>query len=222
MSIVINGTANEVIVNGTTLSSTELAALDGTTGNIQTDKQNTLTSGTTIKTINGANVLASGDIAVSRLVSGATQATTTGTLKDFTGIPSWVKKITVMFDGVSTNGTSNLLVQLGDSDGIENTVYSSLTAYAGGTNNTSSSTSTIGFIISSGAASNILSGTLEINNIANNTYVSKHTFGVTNSNVAIFGGGSKTLSGTLDRIRITTVNGTDTFDAGQINIMYEG
>jgi hypothetical protein len=34
--------------------------------------------------------------------------------------------------------------------------------------------------------------------------------------------GSKTLAGTLDRIRITTVNGTDTFDAGQINILYEG
>jgi hypothetical protein len=33
--------------------------------------------------------------------------------------------------------------------------------------------------------------------------------------------GTKSLSATLDRIRITTVNGTDTFDAGSINILYE-
>jgi hypothetical protein len=41
------------------------------------------------------------------------------------------------------------------------------------------------------------------------------------SNCCVFGGGSVTLSGTLDRVRITTVNGTDTFDAGTINILYE-
>jgi hypothetical protein len=36
------------------------------------------------------------------------------------------------------------------------------------------------------------------------------------------GGFQVSLSGTLDRIRLTTVNGSDTFDAGSINIIYEG
>jgi len=40
------------------------------------------------------------------------------------------------------------------------------------------------------------------------------------ANVASLGG-SKTLSDTLTQVRITTVNGTDTFDAGTINILYE-
>jgi hypothetical protein len=34
--------------------------------------------------------------------------------------------------------------------------------------------------------------------------------------------GHVSLSGALDRIRLTTVNGTDTFDAGSVNIIYEG
>lgn len=37
-----------------------------------------------------------------------------------------------------------------------------------------------------------------------------------------FNGSIKTLSATLDRVRLTTVNGTDTFDAGLVNIIYEG
>jgi len=56
--------------------------------------------------------------------------------------------------------------------------------------------------------------------ISGSSYVSSHS-GMTNNTQAISGGGGITLSGTLDRVRITTVNGTDTFDAGTINIMYE-
>lgn len=43
----------------------------------------------------------------------------------------------------------------------------------------------------------------------------------TSQNVQWIQSGDLLLSGTLDRVRITTANGTDTFDAGTINILYE-
>ena len=154
----------------------------------------------------------------SAIVSGTAVASTSGTSIDFTSIPSWVKRVTVMFDGVSTNGSSNILVQLGDSGGIESTGYTSAVG-----NNAATATSTAGLIaISNGAAGSILSGTMTIVSISTNTWVSNVTLGdTTNTQTPYAGGGSKSTSATLDRIRITTVNGTDTFDAGSINILYE-
>jgi len=149
------------------------------------------------------------------LVQGTAQASTSGTSIDFTGIPSWVKRVTVMFSGVSTNGTSALLVQLGDSGGIENTGYVSTSIQA-----TLTDSSTAGFIIRSATATNLFSGSMVIKNINGNEWVSDHV--VKQSTTAnAFGAGDKTLSATLDRVRITTVGGTDTFDAGSINILYE-
>ena len=151
------------------------------------------------------------------VVSGTSQASTSGTSIDFTGIPSWVKRITVMFNGVSTNGTSNLLIQLGDAGGVENTGYISAANYTSLT-----ASSTAGFILLWGidAAADTQQGCVIICNLTGNVWVS-------NGNMADNAGrnsssaGSKTLSDTLDRVRITTVNGTDTFDAGSINILYE-
>ena len=148
------------------------------------------------------------------------QATTSGTSIDFTGIPSWTKRVTVMFDGVSTNGTSNYLIQLGDAGGIENTGYASTGTLL---NNASATTaSTAGLIIRATAASFSVSGIISIANISGNIWSSSHALGSQTTSDTLIGGGSKTLSGTLDRIRLTTVNGTDTFDAGSVNIMYEG
>lgn len=150
------------------------------------------------------------------------QNSTSGTSIDFTGIPSWVKKITVMFNGVSTNGASAIQVQLGDSEGIENTGYISSASYAASTGGTQTS-STSGLQLNHGtAAANTTHGFLTIVNLSLNTWVhSSVNIPATNSGTDQ-AGGSKTLSGTLDRIRVTTVNGTDTFDAGQINVLYEG
>jgi hypothetical protein len=142
---------------------------------------------------------------------------TTNTSIDFTGIPSWVKRVTVMFSGVSTNGTSPYLIQIGDSGGIEITDYTS-----GSAASTSDSTSDEGFVLRVVAANDTAHGTVTVANFDANTWVSSHALFRTNTNVSIAGGGSKTLSSTLDRIRITTVNGTDTFDAGTINILMEG
>jgi len=140
---------------------------------------------------------------------------------DFTGLPSWVKRVTVMFSGVSTSGASNYLVQLGDSGGIETTGYVSTGNSLNQVSNTAGSSSTAGFLISSGDGTYILSGIMTIILAGSNSWVSAHTARILTTNVQV-GAGNKTLSDTLDRVRITTVNGTDTFDAGSINILYEG
>ena len=151
------------------------------------------------------------------IVSG-TAVSASGTAVNFLDIPSWVKRITVMFSGVSTSGTSHKLIQIGDSGGIENTGYvatSSTTSTGVATVN-----STAGFIFYTGAATDTFSGQIVLTNLSGNLWVCSGMGKISTAN-CIYGGGDKTLSATLDRIRITTVNGTDTFDAGTINIMYE-
>jgi hypothetical protein len=152
-------------------------------------------------------------------VQGTSVASTSGTSIDFTSIPSWVKRITVMFRGVSTNGTSAILIQLGDSGGIENTGYvSTSTGFSGGAGVTLSSTA--GLIVFSNDPPYINSGIMTIANMGSNVWVYGGV-GKLTTGISWTGGGDKELSATLDRIRITTANGTDTFDAGSINILYE-
>jgi hypothetical protein len=138
---------------------------------------------------------------------------------DFTGIPSWVKRITVMFNGVSTNGTSNPLIQLGDAGGIETTGYlgSSVDSFA-----PASSNYTTGIGIISSLGGNVLHGSIVISLVGSNAWVASYVL-VNSANAnGFYGGGSKTLSDTLTQVRITTVGGINTFDAGTINILYEG
>jgi hypothetical protein len=185
------------------------------------DTSGTLTVSAPLVAGSNTLTLAAATGTLSPLVSATAQASTSGTSIDFTGIPSWAKRITVMFNGVSTSGTSNLLVQLGDSGGIETTSYlGSANTFNTSTGGTNYST---GFIFSEDVASASVSyGHMTITNISGNIWVESHTGGQSNSPSTSVGGGAKELSATLDRVRITTVNGTDTFDAGSINIMYEG
>jgi hypothetical protein len=173
----------------------------------------TLTSATlTSPTISGTPT------GVGVLTSMTAQASTSGTSIDFTSIPSWVKRITVMFDSVSTSGANNLLIQIG-AGSVETTGYVSTGAYAGPTNSAGGTTSTAGYLIFATGAANTFSGHLVLTAVGSNVWVSSHTIGV--STFVYSGGGTKTASGTLDRVRITTAGGTDTFDAGTINILYE-
>lgn len=146
--------------------------------------------------------------------------TVSGTSIDFTGIPSWAKRITVMFSGVSTNGASVLHIQLG-SGTIQTTGYECIASGFASTNAT-----TLGFTSGfatgdSSANAQIRNGHFEIVNIASNRWLFDGGLSLTGLGKHI-GSGGVTLAGTLDRVRITTVNGTDTFDAGTINILYEG
>jgi hypothetical protein len=151
-------------------------------------------------------------------VQGTAVASTSGTSIDFTSIPSWVKRITVNFSGVSTNGTSNYLIQLGDSGGIETTGY---LGAANDIGNGLYTNFTNGFGVISTLAANVWHGSVVISLIGSNNWAASCVFAKSNNAGASYGGFSKTLSATLDRVRITTVNGTDTFDAGTINILYE-
>jgi len=167
-------------------------------------------------TLDGNNVSTVGVIN-----SATAQASTSGTSIDFTGIPSGVKRITVMFNGVSTSGTSAVQVQIG-SGSVTTTGYVSSSANVYGSNSAVVATATTGFIIQQGYAASTRIGHMVITTLGSNVWVSSHTLGDNASAIANqFGGGNVTLSGTLDRVRITTVNGTDTFDAGSINILYE-
>jgi hypothetical protein len=174
-------------------------------------------------TTNGSSVLGWSTVLTqgTAITAGTSVASTSGTSIDFTGLPSWVKRVTVMFNGVSTNGSSNYLIQLGDSGGIETTGYVSTANSVSQSSSTDGSNSTAGFLISSANATYLLSGIMTIALVGSNSWVSAHTGRILTTNVQI-GAGSKTLSGTLTQVRITTVNGTDTFDAGSINILYEG
>jgi hypothetical protein len=158
------------------------------------------------------------DTAAGGVVRRGTAVSASGTSVDFTGIPSWVERITVMFSGVSTNGTSNLLIQIG-AGSVDTTGYvSSTTGTSGSGGGTLSSTA--GFVLYNTDASYLISGSIVLANISSNTWISSGS-GKLSTGACWFGGGDKALSGTLDRIRITTVSGTATFDAGTINILYE-
>lgn len=152
----------------------------------------------------------------SRINQGTTVATTSGTSIDFTSLPSGVKRITLMFNGVSTNGTSYLQLQLG-SGSIVTTGYlgTSTIGSSLATNNTN------GWNISTNQVStNNYYGSIVINNMTSNIWVENGCIsGI--SYLSSVSNGVISLAGTLDRLRITTVNGTDTFDAGSINISYE-
>ena len=153
---------------------------------------------------------------------GTAVASTSGTSIDFTGIPSWVKRITVMFSGVSTNGTSAYLVQIGGSGGFEASSYAAGASTIQGTNATAVTSSTSGFILQTAAvAASTYSGTVVLTNVSSNTWVTTGAISAANG-LGLFSNGTKATSTALDRVRITTVGGTDTFDAGTINIMWEG
>ena len=216
-----------VVLAGATSGSTTLSPTDAVTtvitlpastdtlvGKATTD---TLTNKTlTSPSISGAVM---STMASSVLTLGTAVASTSGTSIDFTSIPSWVKRVTVMFNGVGTNGTSNLLVQIG-AGSVTTSGYLGFCFL----NSSYRSAFTSGFMVTALlAADSLLSSQIVITLLGSNTWI--ESAGITDYSTAILGvsnsSGKLALGGTLDRVRITTVNGTDTFDAGSINIMYE-
>jgi hypothetical protein len=181
---------------------------------------NSIASGQTIT----SPVIAGTPTGVGVLTSGTAVASTSGTSIDFTSIPSWVKRVTVMMDGISQSGTALPLIQLGTVSSIETTGYNAGGGLITGTTGTPYGTySTAGFVYFINSASAIYSGvtTISLLNSATNTWAATGTATVPNLTYAVYIAGSKSLSSVLTRIRFTTVGSTDTFDAGQINILYE-
>jgi hypothetical protein len=151
--------------------------------------------------------------------AGGANPLTTGTVVDFTSIPSWVKRITIMFSAVSTSGTSFKQIQLiyGGST-VVTTGYRSSSCRFNGTVVTEASATT-GFVFVSNLAADDMYGSFTLTNLTGNTWTGFG--GTTYSAGSLVSSGGIAISGTLTGVRITTVNGTDTFDAGSINILYE-
>jgi hypothetical protein len=161
-------------------------------------------------------------------ITQGTAVSASGTSVDFTGIPAWVKKITVMLYDVSLSGTSNLVFRLGDSGGIEITGYSSGSASVsnsttnttngnGGTENTSITAAS-----AVSTAATVYQGHCFMTQLDDTRWVISGILYATSINRVIQFVGRSSLTTTLTQVRITTFNGTDTFDAGTINIIYEG
>jgi hypothetical protein len=158
-----------------------------------------------------------------QLTLGTAQASTSGTNIDFTGIPSWVKRVTVMFNGVSTSGSSAISIRVGTSGGVVSTGYTSgdwavTTAVASAVGN-----STSGFNFSIVGSGSVQQGLFVLAQVDSTAWVGQGSFYDNNPTVrmAYVTGRVAGLGSALTQLRITTVNGTDTFDAGSINIMYE-
>jgi len=154
---------------------------------------------------------------------GAEVTTTSGTTAAITGIPSGVKKITIMFEGVSTDGTEQFLLQLGDAGGVETSSYISTSARHPTAADTEYATDTNGFVLTgSNSAGSVYSGivTLYLKDAANNTWILSSILsgGSTTLNTAT---GSKSLSAEITQLLLTTDGTPDTFDAGSIAIQYE-
>jgi hypothetical protein len=172
------------------------------------------TAGNTIFSTDGTNWSST-----QKIVRGTSVATTSGTSVDFTSIPSWVKRITMMFQGVSTNGTSSYQIQLG-AGSVTTSGYACATAAGASSIGTVSSTSGHVFAVGPSAAA-LSHGHIVFTLLTGTTWVGSGIVNSTGSLQFNFSTSSIALGGTLDRVRFTTVNGTDTFDAGSVNILYE-
>tara|TARA_R110000868_G_scaffold45365_2_gene150518 strand:- start:2972 stop:3811 length:840 start_codon:yes stop_codon:yes gene_type:complete len=237
-------TSNLTVSGTTTLSSSVIKS--GTSVSTATTSFTASISGTTMT----VTAVASGTIAVGQVITGTgvnagtvitalgtgtggagtytvsitqTVSSTTITIVglDFLSIPNWVKRITVMFNGVSLSGTSAFLFQLGTSGGVVTSGYAGGGMRAGGINVASASFTT-GFSPNNTTAAATYNGNIIFTNVSANIWSASGVLGISGSvESAAMTGGAISLGGTLDRVRITTVNGTDTFDAGSINILYE-
>lgn len=150
------------------------------------------------------------------------QASTSGTAIDFTGIPSWAKKIIVQFVGVSTSGTSNVVIQIGDAGGVETSGYLSTASALSTVVSTANFTASFG-VTDGVAATSVIHGraVLTLEDSAAFTWTYAANIARSDAAATYVAAGSKSLSAALDRVRITTAGGSDTFDAGAINIIYE-
>lgn len=198
MAIVLDGTS------GATLP-VPLAVAQGGTGSTTL----TLTSPVIAGTPTGVGVL----------TSGTAVASTSGTSIDFTGIPSWAKRITVMFNNVSASGTSNQFIQVG-SGSVQTTGYVNYTVFFSATG-VAGLYYTTGFALNKNANTGIINGSIQLSLLGSNIWAMQGGVALNSAAYGCSSYGTVTVTGTLDRVRITTVNGTDTFTAGSINILYE-
>lgn len=202
-SILINGSDKVVITSaGNVTAGTFTGAVVGAvTGNVTGNVNGSLTNG-------GSLNLAT------------TTASTSGSAIDFTSIPSWAKRVSILFNKVGITGTSNMLVQLGTSGGIQGTNYEAQASVVNASVATLNSTS--GFPIRNVEAAARISGIMTIAGMGSNLWVMSGTLTVIGGVASVqMVAGVIQLSGVLDRVRINSL-ASETFDEGSLNVMYEG
>lgn len=155
------------------------------------------------------------------MTQGTAVTSTSGTSVNFTGLPSWIKRITVLLNGVSLSGTALLRFRLGISSGFVTTGYSSNGIMYSQVGNLAAA-QTAGFDVydSASVTGDLYTGKMVFENISGNTWVANGSL-VNNSNQFYTTIGNIALAGALTQLQVTSSNGTDTFDAGTINIIYE-
>jgi hypothetical protein len=187
----------------------------------------------------GAVALGAGDIAVGQIaevvydgtqfqltgsrLTNVAPVTASGTSVDFTGLPSWARRITLMFDGVSFTGTDFLLLQLGGSGGIETSGYA--TSFASVSNGVSPSVTerTDSWALQSNSAAGAFTGLVTIGLLdpSTNKWVASGNIARGAGLLNVFSiAGSKALATALQRVRLSA-SGTNTFDAGTVSLLYE-
>ena len=215
MSIVLLGsTSGSITLQEPAVSGSTVLSLPASTGTVVVGSSAVSAEGQIPFSTDGSTYTPT-----AKIVSGTAVASTSGTSIDFTSIPSWVKRITVMFRGVSTNGASNYLIQIGAGSVTTSGYLGTSTTVTTGVGSIAFTT---GFgIYNNNGAGNVFHGNVAITLQDSNNWTASGVLGLSNVAGIQTTAGSLALGGTLDRVRITTVGGTDTFDAGSINILYE-
>ena len=148
---------------------------------------------------------------------------TNQTAVDFTSIPAWAKRVTLLFSGLSTNSSSVPILRMGHAGGIETAGYVQGASTLTNAVISSNSASNEGFYLlgSAPTAATILNGKVTLERFTATAWIATVITGLSNAAGTTILGGAKNLANTLTQVRLTTVNGTDQFDAGNVNISWE-
>jgi hypothetical protein len=193
---------------------------DATTTLVGTDATQTLSNKTLVAPALGTPASGVLTNCTNSTISGAVQSTASGTAFDFNSLPTGIKRITISFSNVTLSGTDDVLVQIGDSGGLETSGYvGAWGVFDNASQGVLSSSS--GFLVPIGGNTRTLCGilTLTLLDSATFNWVASGATGLS-STLAGVGGGAKALTAELDRVRITR-SGADTFDGGSVNILYD-
>lgn len=168
--------------------------------------------------------IARADVGQSLINLGTTQATSSQTFRDFTGIPAWARRVVLLFNGVSTNGTSDLLIQLGVGTTPTTSGYANGQSIFSWASGILSSTSSAGIPIYNNAAAYVWTGraVIEQQDASVNNWIVTATLNNTQTSPSsVMSSGIAVLPGVLGMVRLTTAAGTPTFDGGFLNIAWE-
>ena len=201
----------------------------GTSGNVLTSNGSTWVSSAPTSSV--PNPSAIGQVpfsndgstwtATQKITQGTLTSPTSGTSVSFAGIPSWAKRVTIMFSSLAMSGSGRLIIQLGTSGGLVSTGYNAVSSDVGGSNQSAGVTNTTGFICGYAISGTSDSGSVVMTLMGSNIWTSTGNLTRNTTNFMQVSAGSISLGGVLTQIAITSTNGTDTFSSGSINIMYE-